>query len=649
MSAFSRKPRKRLTRAPARVEDPRTREEDVERGLEAIYRQPVTSDEQVFSGRSPLRGARIVSGIIALCGMCSFAAWAGWMWLGPTRASVAPPLDVRVQAPTALTIGEPTAVRVHWKNPSTSPIRHARFQLLLPAHADIAFVQPAFTNAQQSVWEKEFVGGLEEGDYTAAILPLGALHEETFAQLLVSVIDANGVAREQQPIVTSFVYDGSSLTFTPPVIPTRAIPGEKVVTRWMWSQTTSSRISGAQMRITYPETFQPAVATGTILDTEHRQLVASLAGNAARMISLVGTFLPAHVTQGQFVADIGRTDEHGSWLSFQRVSSTMSVAPPDFAVSMVVNGAEDGVVLEPGGVVRVTVRYENTTPDTLEHAVITVAFDAHTTPSLKKPVNALFDARAIEATPSAVTGTKGSVTTVTFTEKTVPALARIPHGGDGTLDVYFPLTHVPTGTKDMAISVGAHADFTRAQQQRSVVLPERVLPFISDVGLASTVRFSTDEGAPIVGGPIPPQVGATTTYRVFLDLTKHLHTLQGITVQTTLPDRVALHGTSSTTDGALQFDPLAHTLSWIVPMFATSSEALHAWFDIDIVPTAADVGQFLPLTGSTTFDAVDATIGRRLHRAVDGYTTDLEDDVVAKGHGAVRVPPTPKASSKKTR
>lgn len=51
MSAFSRKPRKRLTRAPARVEHPRTREEDVERGLEAIYRQPVTSDEQVFSGR----------------------------------------------------------------------------------------------------------------------------------------------------------------------------------------------------------------------------------------------------------------------------------------------------------------------------------------------------------------------------------------------------------------------------------------------------------------------------------------------------------------------------------------------------------------------------------------------------------------------
>ncbi len=649
MSLFSRKPRRRIPRAATREDLPRTREEDVERGLEAIYRRPVTEDEQSFSGKSSLRGARIVSGVIALCGMCSFAAWAGWMWFGPARASVTPQIEVRVEAPTKLIIGEPTALRMHWKNTSTSSIRRARFQMLVPAHADIAFVQPAFTNKQQFVWEKEFVGGLEEGVYTVGIIPVGALHEETFAQLLVSVSDANGATREQQPIVTPFVYADSSVRFTPPITPTRTIPGERTVTRWMWSQTTSSRISGGQLRITYPETFQPAVTTGTVLDTEHRQMVASLAGNAARMVSLIGTFLPSHVTQGQFHAELGRIDEHGNWLSFQRVSSTVNVAPPDFALSLVVNGSEDGGILEPGGGVRASVRYENMTPDALEHVVLSVAFDARTTPAPKKPAITFFDPHAIETSPASVTGTKGSVVTITFTEKTVPAFARIPRGGEGIVDVYIPLAQVPTGTRDMVMSVSARAEFARGQKKQAVLLPERLMPFMSDLALASRVRFSTDEGAPIVGGPIPPQVGATTTYRVFLDLTKRMHAIQDLTVHTVLPEAVFLRGTSSTSAGSFQVDSTSRALSWNVPIFTTSSEALHAWFDVDIVPVATDVGQYLPLIGVTTLDAFDATIGRRIHRTRNGFSTDLEEDALAKGRGAVRLPPAPKSPTKKMR
>lgn len=647
MTSSPKSSTKKSTNTSARVNALSRRSKEMDRGLEAIYTEPVGEVERQFSSNGSVRGARLVSGIVTLLGMCTLSAWAGWMWFGQTPSNVSP-IEARLEAPSALVIGQPTRIRVTWKNESSSVLRRMRVQMLLPSHAEFVSAIPAFTDEKRSVWQREYVSGYATGTFDITVIPRGALNEETFVQALISSDNGSGSSQEQQPLVMSFTHSTSAVSLDRPVLPAHAIPGEKVMTTWSWSFPSSTSLGSAQLRIVYPETFQPAVATGTVLDPEHRTIVTSLDKIQSKTISLIGSFLPSHVEQGVFMGEIGRTDEHGTWLTFARTSGTMTIAPPDLALAMVVNGVEEGVVLEPNGVLRATLRYENTTPDSLEHVKLTVKFDTHADPVLKKAPT-FIDARAFESNPRATTSTKGSVILAVFDEKTIPDFFKLRRGSSGSIDLYLPLGSVASGTRDLSIFGNVSGEFIRGKTKKTLMIPERIFAVSSDVSPGVAVRFGTEEGAPIVGGSMPPQVGVTTTYRVFFDLEKRLHAVENVVMKTTLAKHVSLHGTSSTSEGTLIFDPVSQTVTWSVPLFATNSSALHAWFDIDLVPTPEDVGQFVPLIGTTSFEGRDTTIERLIRRAQDGFTTDLEDDSIAKGKGSVRVRIPPSSSTKKSR
>lgn len=168
---------------------------------------------------------------------------------------------------------------------------------------------------------------------------------------------------------------------------------------------------------------------------------------------------------------------------------------------------------------------------------------------------------------------------------------------------------------------------------------EIALKINSKVKLDCEIRYFSDEGFKIGDGPLPPKVGETTSYFVFLRPVNTVNEIKNIKIITHLSEKVNLIGEEKASVGELSFDNFSKEIIWQIdslPSYAGGSYSfVEAGFKIALTPQEEDRGKVIVLLEKISFQADDVFTGAKVYVEKEPLTTDLEFDDLAKGKGKV--------------
>ncbi len=159
------------------------------------------------------------------------------------------------------------------------------------------------------------------------------------------------------------------------------------------------------------------------------------------------------------------------------------------------------------------------------------------------------------------------------------------------------------------------------------------------VKLEIEARYFDDQGLKIGFGPLPPRVGETTSYIVFLRPVNTTNEIKDIRIETKLTEKTTWLGEEKTSIGNLSFDNFSKKIVWqinsILPYSGGPYSFLEASFRIGLTPTEEDKGKILTLLEKTNFEAQDSFTGVKIYIEAKPIDTDLKSDDLARGKGII--------------
>ncbi|MBU0648645.1 hypothetical protein KJ969_00845 [Patescibacteria group bacterium] len=154
-------------------------------------------------------------------------------------------------------------------------------------------------------------------------------------------------------------------------------------------------------------------------------------------------------------------------------------------------------------------------------------------------------------------------------------------------------------------------------------------------------RYWAQEGDQLGRGPIPPRVDRATKYWVFANLGQTTNKLSNIYLQIKLPANVTYAGLSSVTLGdKISYDADNHLVTWFLknlePTMVSGGPTVAVSFEVEVVPTAAQVGAPASLVDWVKMSAFDEFVAQDIGYTAGAISTDLTYDSKASGLGDVR-------------
>lgn len=144
-------------------------------------------------------------------------------------------------------------------------------------------------------------------------------------------------------------------------------------------------------------------------------------------------------------------------------------------------------------------------------------------------------------------------------------------------------------------------------------------------------RYYDDDLTKLGTGPVPPQVGETTSYVIWWNIEASGGALSNIETTTTFPAYV---DGVETGDSALVYDNSTKQIKWTINRLALNEDARVA-FTVFVTPTKEQVNKLLVLAQEAVINATDDNTKENVSQNIERLTSDLPNDPVASGKGVV--------------
>lgn len=306
---------------------------------------------------------------------------------------------------------------------------------------------------------------------------------------------------------------------------------------------------------------------------------------------------------------------------------TTELAKEGLSLNLIINGATENKSVSFGDYLNYSIVYRNNGQTTVGNLEISANLDSE-----------ILDWSTLEDK------NKGAINNnlITWTKDNIPALESLPPGNEGSIDFKIKsknLSDVANLAKNKwqvislaTIKVGK----TNGQNSNTILNSNTINTSVStDLNLKVEGRYFNDDNIAIGGGPLPPKVGQTTSYKIFWTLTNSIHEINNVKVSTTLPANVSWAANYDLTAGQIQFQPETRQIIWEINRQPLSVKEATAEFEVNITPTADQAGKIMVLIPTVALQAIDAVTGNIIAQSEDGTTTNLETDPMVKGKGVV--------------
>lgn len=583
--------------------------------------------------KHPARSFALAVGIFALLGA---VAWAGFFFVNRGNKEAKPSLSVKIDAPLTAASGEEVDVAIAYTNTDTVAVKSIEATLRSPEGFRVISTDPQSSNASGTVWNLPELPSGGSGRVKIHGQILGEVNSTQSFEAVIAYEPANFSSTFRESASHSLLINRTIIEaeITAPV---RIVSEQEFTYLLKFKNTSESNLEHVRIIARLPKDFSFLSSKPERSNKEKNQWdLETLQPNAESKIAITGSLSAASGETREFAFQIGFVE--GETFTPQSESTAIVfVVKPELNLQLTLEGSSHDSVIRLGDTLHYQITYENASDLQLQNVVLDMNLDANVPlldfDSLDDPKHGkvkdhtiVWDADNISEFKEVNPGDKGSFAfSITIKGTFAP---KSDNDVNGKLESQ-------ARVQSLELKDAGRAEFEGKSKSNTITSK-----LMTVVALQTQARYFGDEGEQLGVGPLPPEVGKTTTYRIFWYMTNTTNDVKDVVAQTTLPENVFYVGKGNVTAGSgLKFDPEARTLVWKINKVPSLTGELFsnvlASFEVSVTPTQTDVGSTLLLTGETSLTAKDVFTDEEARDTADRLTTDLSSDEQAAGKGAV--------------
>jgi hypothetical protein len=162
----------------------------------------------------------------------------------------------------------------------------------------------------------------------------------------------------------------------------------------------------------------------------------------------------------------------------------------------------------------------------------------------------------------------------------------------------------------------------------------------SKIKFLSQANYYNSSSQAVGSGPIPPQVGQTTTYKINWKVINTTNTLTAVIVKAILTNNVVwVDSGQADTSGSIDYNSATREVSWQISNLGAENDKqveVNSSFSVSVTPTDSEKGRVLTLLNPSTLSGVDGFTQENISVTQPALTTNLDGDPVAEGKGVVK-------------
>jgi uncharacterized repeat protein (TIGR01451 family) len=374
-----------------------------------------------------------------------------------------------------------------------------------------------------------------------------------------------------------------------------------------------------------PQDFTLSESEPLLLEEETSWSLASLAAGELTAITLKGSFTSTASGEQKASVTVGFVDDE-LFLPQATQEVVTDVLGGSVAFSVIVNGSNQNQNAQLGETLRVSLDFENASKESVEDLTVEMRVEGN-------------DGDVpIDWSKANLGDGSRSGNTVTWNADAVTSLKKLDPEASTVIDLSLPLSSsladgdADTFTIGVTLTLGKVGNVTSTRTLEATPI---IVSLNSDVSVNTQARYYSEAGSAIGSGPLPPEVGETTSYRVYWNVSNSLHALTSVKMSTTIPQDVTWLDNTDTDIGTLSYNATTRLITWTISKMPVEVGHAGAWFDVAINPDAGDVGRFVKLVNTTSFEAKDTITNESLSESLSELTSELPKDDFAKGEGTV--------------
>ncbi|MDG1950867.1 MAG: hypothetical protein P8J32_08710, partial [bacterium] len=374
------------------------------------------------------------------------------------------------------------------------------------------------------------------------------------------------------------------------------------------------------LRITpsFPDDFDYQTAEPEIQEGETYWNIDTLEPGELAAITIKGSYTTSAQGAQQLAINVGFVQENTVYTQAIEIVET-EVLGGSLSYNVIVNGSTDNQTAELGETLRLSINYANNSSERIEDISFTMNLDAE---GANPPIN------WGEATLAGGTRSGNEISW---------SVDDLEPQTENVIDLALPiLTEIDDESDSFSIETTLTLNTVGGVESTRILESTPIgISLNSDIETAALARYYTRDGTQVGSGPIPLEVGQTSSFRIYWIAENELHTLEEVLMSTTLPSDVTWNDETQTEIGSLTYNSTTRQVSWSIPKLLTEIGQTQGWFEVSVTPTSDDIGQFMKLTNTTSFTGTDMVTKEKLSASMTQLTTELIGDSTAEGDGVV--------------
>lgn len=530
--------------------------------------------------------------VATIVGLSAIASGLGYLVFGPNRqATTESEVTLEIESVDHVGSGDQLELTIHYANTGAAAIASGTVEVLFPQGFYFKSSDPQPRDASNNKWDISDVAAGTEGTITVTGQLVGQKDETKDFTALLTYTPVNFSSDFQQSAHTSVTLDDSIIQLET-TVSDQARTGETLQHLLKFTNTSSLPLVNVRAFVEYPEGFDAQTADPTATRSDNTWVFDEIAPNETKEITIDGTVTAEGGTTLQMITQVGIEEPDGFFNIQTEVTNDILVVNPEVALSLTAPefaGAGDTLTYD--------IVIENTSEVAIDNIDLLLDFTGEALESTKVSLDTIDTLEP--GKKQALTHTATVKSPLPDDVSSIVANLKIENATVGGANVEFSQTAETTTQLQGSMTLGAEA------------------------------RYYDDDLSKIGSGPIPPQVGSTTSYVIRWSVTADGGDMNDVKIQTVLPDGISYVRSSNNS-----IDHSNGTVTMTLDTLAGGSTE-SADFTVDVTPTKDDKNKLLVLLNESIATAIDSQSQQTVQIQAGQVTSKLTNDPGADDDGVV--------------
>ncbi len=549
----------------------------------------------------------------------------GYLWL---KSKNAENLEAKINVPEKVSIGVPFSVEIDVNNGTSDVLNNIELELQVPE--GMAFLG----KDSKKYFLNKSLGNLGSGSLISEQFDLIALSGESSVKQVIAKIsyEPQGLKSTFQKSFSQDIIVADSGLNLDLIIPEKIFSGSDVNFEVKYKNISPETMKNISIKMQYPRDFKYKSSNITPDFTSKNWDVGDLRSGSEGSLKVSGNFLGSEGASSDIVAQVFADFSGESYLIAEKTSS-IKLEPSPLSLSVSLSQNKEYAKL--GDLLTYYIDYKNNTGVQLRDVVITAKISGE-----------MFDVSTVSG--NGVLNSQNNA--VVWRASSVPGLSSLSPSESGRVDFSIKIKDnfniKKINDKNFLLKVDAQIESPTVPPSVSAsktigygFLETKVL---GDVTLDTTGYFRDAASGMINSGSLPLRQGSKTQFTVHWILKSFANDVRDVKISSKLGPNVTLVSSKTNVTGTtVSYNDRTGDVSWNFPKMQANRGILttpyEAIMQVEVSPSAAQVGRSMTLIDITKFSGVDDFTGVDISLSDSAVeTSKLDDATVSFTDGIVQ-------------